>query len=249
MTTNAENTIATSAETPVSPAMNFPIVPQDSTDVLSKEATEHVKALDTLVKDLARNFVKIGFELNAINSNKYYKELGFKTFDDFVKVQYGFSRSSAYNFINVALKYCVRDDNQNPTKLLKKEYLKFSSSQLVAMLHMNEDEIIKIDPKTSVKEIKKLEKEMNAVKQSTDDEGGGEDEENKIESKKTKPNLRDTIIPVVRINMAKGMTWDEAVTEATKRVCETYLSPERREKDGKNYQIEINIIYPDESAV
>ena len=60
---------------------------------------------------------------------------------------------------------------------------------------------------------------------------------------------QDTIIPVVRINMAKGMTWDEAVTEATKRVCETYLSSERREKDGKNYQIEINIIYPDESAV
>ena len=90
---------------------------------------------------------------------------------------------------------------------------------------------------------------MNAVKQSTDGEDGGEDEENKTESKKTKPNLRDTIIPVVRINMAKGMTWDEAVTEATKRVCETYLSPERREKDGKNYQIEINIIYPDESVV
>ena len=79
MTTNAENTIATSAETSVSPAMNLPDVPQESADVLSKEATEHVKKLDSLVKDLARNFVKIGFELNAINSNKYYKELGFKT--------------------------------------------------------------------------------------------------------------------------------------------------------------------------
>ena len=57
MTTNAENTIATSAETPVFPAINLSDVPQESTDVLSKEATEHVKALDILVKDLARNFV------------------------------------------------------------------------------------------------------------------------------------------------------------------------------------------------
>lgn len=230
--------------------MNPPVETEKTADIVSKEVTEHIKTLDKLVKDLARNFVKIGIELHAINKDKCYKALGFKTFEDFIKSQYGFSRASAYNFINVALKYCVRDENDKPTPLLKKEYQKFSSSQLVAMLRLNEDEIVTIDPKTSIKEIKKIEKAHSEESStSTDSDDSGEDDKGEEPKEKKKGNLRDTIVPVVRINMAKGMTWGEVVTEATKKVCEHYLSAERRSSDGKNYQIEINIIYPDESNI
>lgn len=251
MTTNMiEGAVATNETTILSGAVNAPVESTKTNDILSKEITEHIKTLDTLIKDLAKNFVKIGFELHCINSNKYYKELGFKTFDDFVKTQYGFSRSTAYNFINVMQKYCVRDDHNAPTKLLKKEYQKYSSSQLVAMLHLNEDAIAQIDPKTSIREIKKLEKSLSQESEAENSDDGSEETSAKEEPKKSKPNFRDTTLPVFRTNMVRGMTWDEAVTDAVKRVCESYLTSERREKDGKNYQIEINIVYPiDESIV
>lgn len=86
-------------------AMNPPAVKDPAADIVSAEATDRVKILDGLVKDLTKNFVKIGFELYEIQRKKLYKELGFKTFEDFAKCQFGFSRSSAYNFINVCTKY------------------------------------------------------------------------------------------------------------------------------------------------
>ena len=240
------------------PSVEKPEVPEGFTapttsteaDIVSKEATEHVKALDTLVKDLTKNFVKIGYELLAIQQKKLYKELGFKTFDDFVKIQYGFSRSSAYNFINVCVKYSVRDDAEQPTKLLKKEYSKFSSSQLVAMLKLNDEAIAQVDPSATVKDIKKLAQGVT----DEDTENTGDTEESIEESgsgkeKKEKKNVRDVNIPVMRLNMATGATWDSVVTEAIRKVCEPYLNDARRQTDGRNYKIEINIVYPDESAM
>ena len=143
--TNSPASASTDTKTSVTPNVMNPPVSKDSTpDVLSKEFSERIKTLDTLVKDLTKNFVKIGYELVLIRQKKLYKELDFKTFEDFVQTQYGFSRSSAYNFINVCLKYSVKDDAGQPTKLLSKEYAKFSSSQLVAMLKLNDEAIAQV---------------------------------------------------------------------------------------------------------
>lgn len=102
--TNSSASASTDTETSVTPNVMNPPAPSDSDpDVLSKELSERIKTLDTLVKDLTKNFVKIGYELVLIRQKKLYKELDFKTFEDFVQTQYGFSRSSAYNFINVTI--------------------------------------------------------------------------------------------------------------------------------------------------
>ena len=99
---NSPASASTDTETSVTPnVMNPPVSKDNNTDVLSKELSERIKTLDTLVKDLTKNFVKIGYELVLIRQKKLYKELDFKTFEDFVQTQYGFSRSSAYNFIKV----------------------------------------------------------------------------------------------------------------------------------------------------
>lgn len=240
---NSSASASTDTETSVtSDVMNPPVSKDSNPDVLSKELSERIKTLDTLVKDLTKNFVKIGYELVLIRQKKLYKELDFKTFEDFVQTQYGFSRSSAYNFINVCLKYSVKDDAGQPTKLLSKEYAKFSSSQLVAMLKLNDEAIAQVDPNTTIKEIKKL----LASKISEEDE---ENENADKKEKKEKKNVRDMNIPVMRLNMAIGATWESVVTDAIRKVCEPFLNDERRTADGKAYKIEINIVYPDESAM
>jgi len=240
---NSPASASTDTETSVTPNVMNPLVSKDSnTDVLSKELSERIKTLDTLVKDLTKNFVKIGYELVLIRQKKLYKELDFKTFEDFVQTQYGFSRSSAYNFINVCLKYSVKDDAGQPTKLLSKEYAKFSSSQLVAMLKLNDEVIAQVDPNATIKDIKKL----SASKTSEEVE---ENEDADKKEKKEKKNVRDMNIPVMRLNMATGATWESVVTDAIRKVCEPFLNDERRAADGKAYKIEINIVYPDESAM
>lgn len=230
-------------------AMNPPAT-KTEVDVVSQETTDRIKILDGLVRDLATNFVKIGFELLQFQQKKLYKELGFKTFEEFVKGQYGFSRSSAYNFINVCNKYSIHDDAGLPTKLLKKDYRKFTCSQLVAMLKLNDEAIAQVDPSSTIKEIKKLATSQTAEETATEeDAASGESESTKDKDKKEKKNVRDINIPVMRLSMATGLTWEDAVNEKVKKVCEHYLNDERRAKDGKQYKIEINIIYPDESAM
>ena len=233
--TNSPASASTDTKTSVTPnVMNPPASKDSSPDVLSKELSERIKTLDTLVKDLTKNFVKIGYELVLIRQKKLYKELDFKTFEDFVQTQYGFSRSSAYNFINVCLKYSVKDDAGQPTKLLSKEYAKFSSSQLVAMLKLNDEAIAQVDSNATIKDIKKL---------------FASEKKEKKKEKKEKKSVRDMNIPVMRLNMATGATWESVVTDAIRKVCEPFLNDERRAADGKAYKIEINIVYPDESAM
>ena len=230
-------------------AMNPPAT-KTEVDVVSQETTDRIKILDGLVRDLATNFVKIGFELLQFQQKKLYKELGFKTFEEFVKGQYGFSRSSAYNFINVCNKYSIHDDAGLPTKLLKKDYRKFTCSQLVAMLKLNDEAIAQVDPSSTIKEIKKLATSQTAEETATEeDAASGEPETTKDKDKKEKKNVRDTNIPDMRLRMATGLTWEDVVNEKVKKICEHYLNDERRAKDGKQYKIEINIIYPDESAM
>lgn len=229
-------------------AMNPPAVKDPAVDVVSAEATDRVKILDDLVKDLTKNFIKIGFELYQIQSKKLYKELGFKTFEDFTKAQFGFSRSSAYNFINVCVKYSIHDNDGFPTKNLKREYAKFSSSQLVQMLRLNEEAIAQIDPAATIKEIKQIGKAQTADNAPDDSEAEKPAEEEKKE-KKEKKNTRDTNIPVMRLVMGTGLTWDSTMTEKVKKACQHYLVDERRELDGKQYKLEVSIIWPDESAM
>lgn len=230
-------------------SINTPLEPKKN-NVVSVEATDRMRLLDGLVRDLTKNFVKIGFELYHINKKRLYKELGYKTFEEFAKVEFGFSKSSAYNFINVCVKYCARDDSGEPMKLLKREYQKFSSSQLITMLRMNEEIIQQIDPKKSVKEIQQMEKK-HATPLEVESSNSDSDDSNISESsgKKEKKNVRDVSIPVMRFNMAKGQTWEEVITETTKKVCMTYLNDDKRKKDGRDYAIEVNIVYTDKSAM
>lgn len=227
----------------------------DGKSVLSAEVTGSLKALDKLFRDEAKNFVAIGYELYWFQQTKKYKELGYNKFEDFIVSEMKLSKSAAYNFINVCAKFSVRGDDGKPTKVLAKEYSRYSSSQLVVMLSLDKDKIISIDPETSTREIKKLtaSKKTVALSDSSDSDfdASGDDsgEIDASNSKKVKKNVRDATIPVFRISMATGTNWADVCKEDIRKVCETYLNDEKRAADGNDYRIEICITYPDKSAI
>ena len=116
------------------------------------------------------------------------------------------------------------------------------------MLRLNDEAIAQIDPSATIKEIKQIGKAQTeeAAPDDSEEEEAAEDEK---KEKKEKKNVRDTNIPVMRLLMASGLTWDSTVSDKVKKMCEHYLTDERRELDGKQYKLEINIVYPDESAM
>lgn len=216
--------------------------------VIPKEITDRLKNLDKLFLDATRNYVKIGYELYGFQQSKDYKALGFKTFDEFMKSQYSLSRSAGYNFIKVCVKYSVKDEDKKPTNILAKEYTKYSASQLVAMLSLDESEIVNIDPDKSVREIKKLTKsDSNYDSEFTADDVApdGNDCETPTESGKPKVSSRDTNIPVFRLNFGTGSTWESVVNDKNRKLMESYLDDDKRKADGKDYRIELNIVYLD----
>lgn len=244
-----------------------PINPPAKKDSLPKnivpaEVKDRQVELDKLFKDVVRNFIRIGFHLLHFQQTKEFKALGYSRFEDFVKSEYSLSKSTAYNFIKCCVKYSVKDDEGKPTTILAKEYAKYSISQLIALLGMNEDFIAQTDPTKTAREIK------NEIKRSLTTDGyfdpdtgknydafGNEipdkpesDPENP-DGKAKKKNARDMTIPVMRISMARGQTWEEVITDKVRDACVRYLSDEKRAEDGNDYMIELCITYPDKTAI
>lgn len=241
-------------ETVVTAAMNPPEITENKKVLtVSKETNERCKVIEKLFRDLSRNFVGIGYELFTFRQDKAYKELGYKTFDEFVKCEFHLSRSAAYNFINVCVKFSVRDEKDQPTRVLGKEYSKYSSSQLIAMLSLDKDDLIMIDPDKTVKQIQQLtKKSKNEPDVYFDPVTGDESLEDGTpvdDSKPKKRNVRDITIPVIRLSMGTGRTWDDISSDTIRKACDAYLSDEKRTLDGNDYKIEVCIVYPDKTAI
>lgn len=232
-------------------SMNPPEKEKTPKNIVPAEILDRQKELDNLFRDVTKNFIRIGFHLLHFKETKEYKALGYSRFDDFVKSEYSLSKSTAYNFINVCVKYSAKDSDGRPTRIIAKEYQKYTSSQLVAMLRMNEDAIAQVDPEKTAREIKKeLKASTNydgEFNPESDDYSGNPD--NDKEEKPKKKNSRDITVPVMRLSMAKGQTWDDVVTDKVRTVCNTYLNDDKRVADGNDYSIEICIVYPDKSAI
>lgn len=242
-------------DTAVATAMNPPEATDSSKKVLtvSKETNERCKSIEKLFRDLSKNFVGIGYELFTFRQDKAYKELGYKNFDEFVKCEFHLSRSAAYNFINVCVKFSVRDEKDQPTRVLGKEYSKYSSSQLIAMLSLDKDDLIMIDPDKTIKQIQQLTKKSKGETITYfDPETGEESLEDGTpvdDAKPKKRNVRDITIPVIRLSMGTGRTWDDISSDKIRKACEMYLSDEKRTADGNDYKIEVCIVYPDKTAI
>lgn len=221
---------------------------------ISAETMDGLKAIDRLFRNTTKNFVEIGFELYRFQKRKAYKELGFKTFDELIHTQFKLSRSAAYNFIKVCVRFSVKGEDGEPSKVLAKEYSRYTCSQLTAMLGLDDEVILNVDAEASVREIKKLTKKPDKESSSNEVDLEEDTDESEVEvdsadGKPKKRNTRDMTVPMFRLSMASGLSWDEVVTDITRKVCETYLTDERRKADGNDYKIEICITYPDKSSI
>lgn len=113
--------------------------------------------------DIAHSFVYIGFLLAECDYYETYKEWGYSSIHEYALDQFGFKKSSTYNFINICKQFS--DNEQNAKNLnfpyamtIKGDYREFNYSQLVEMLSMNEKQRSQVTPDMSVKQIREVKK-------------------------------------------------------------------------------------------
>jgi hypothetical protein len=100
----------------------------------------------------ARNFVAIGFYLKDIRDNETYLKGGYDSIWAFALDRLQMSKSTVSRFMAINDRFSV--DGNSP--VLMDKYLDYGSGKLQEMLTMTDEEIEKIDPDTTVKEIRKI---------------------------------------------------------------------------------------------
>lgn len=100
-------------------------------------------------------FISIAVSLFGIYQHELYKEKNYANIYDFAFEQFGLSKTNVCNYLNIVKNFGMKDENDKDKdfKGLKAKYEKFSSSQLISMLKLNEQLREEITPDMSVREI------------------------------------------------------------------------------------------------
>ena len=118
-----------------------------------------------IIKDeslkVQKSFVKIGWYLKHIRDNELYKENGYNSVWECAADQLGYSQSTASRFINICEKFSK--DHNSPE--LDTKYAGFDKSQMIEMLPMEPEQLDKVTPDMTVKQIRDIKAEGKELKE------------------------------------------------------------------------------------
>lgn len=123
--------------------------------------------INNCINEVKENYLKLGKLFDYVVRKQYYKQLDYKSFEEFIEGEYGFSRSTGKNFIAIYRKFAkAEDDSFNTCYIeLKPEYKDYNMSQLVELVAVSEDKIKEFKPTMSVKAIRENKAYLKAKEQ------------------------------------------------------------------------------------
>ena len=125
-----------------------------------KDSLEIIK--DESVK-IQKSFVKIGWYLKHIKDDELYKEDGYANINECAADQLGYSQSTVSRLINICEKF---SKNHNSPELDDK-YAGFDKSQMIEMLPMEPEQLERVKPDMTVKQIRDIKDEGKISKNDT----------------------------------------------------------------------------------
>lgn len=126
---------------------------KDSLDVIKDESVK-----------IQKSFVKIGWYLKHIRDDKLYMEDGYANIYECAADQFGYSQSTVSRFINICEKFSK--DKNSPE--LDDRYAGFDKSQMIEMLPLEQEELEKVTPEMTVKEIREVKEDRKKKSESPD---------------------------------------------------------------------------------
>lgn len=117
---------------------------------------------------MRQHYFRLGFHLREFDKCKYYFCFGYSCLADFASVNLGMDASAVSRCISVFEKFCKWND-YHPTMFMQEEYEDFSYSQLVEMVSIKDDDLLRrIKPDMSVREIREFKKRKNVSRENED---------------------------------------------------------------------------------
>ena len=106
------------------------------------------------LRNIAEDFVTIGFRLRQIKDAEAYRQEGYTSINDFAKKEYGLSESTVSRFIAINMRF---SEGGYSDRLLS-EYVSFGSGKLSEMLTLSDEDCRLITEKTTIATIREIKK-------------------------------------------------------------------------------------------
>lgn len=111
------------------------------------------------VSDLKTYYIKLGFHLHEFESYRYHTVLGFRDIFEFAEANLHMDKSSVSRCISVWKRFSLCNSGSYVRTMFPDErYKDYSYSQLCEMVSMKDDDLRKVKPDMSVRQIRELKK-------------------------------------------------------------------------------------------
>lgn len=130
--------------------------------ISSLDLNHYTDKIKDSVDRISKEFYFIGFYLWEINHFKAYKNNGFDNIYDYAAAELKFNKSSVYNFIGIINKFAEFQGGY-PRFGSTKKFEEYNYSQMCEMLSLSDENINKIKPDMTIKEIRSIKKELKVV--------------------------------------------------------------------------------------
>lgn len=158
------------------------------------EYNQNIGKIKKFLIDAAMDFCAVGYYLKEIRDKEQYKEAGYNSIWECAQAEFGLSKSAASRHMTMNDMYSVGGNSAE----LDKKYISFNKSQLQEMLSLPESEREKVTPATTVTEIRKLNPNSKASKESVatsqqPEPDKPDEKQSIIKEEKVKPHERGCI--------------------------------------------------------
>lgn len=112
--------------------------------------------MKTSLNNVKKEFIKIGFCLYWIKRKNLYDCSNYQNIYEYALNEFNISRGTCNEYINIAERFCKRDDHRLIIPELQEEYSNYSSSQLALMQRMDNSQLEKVNENMTIREMKDL---------------------------------------------------------------------------------------------
>lgn len=133
---------------------------QVSVVVANKQSiTKHLKSLDGAFDTVKKAFFTIGFNLYWFDDTGAFQQIGkkeYKSISDFAKDRYGLSKTTTYSYLSVIKRFGKINPETGEVDALQDEYKAYSSTALIVMSGMTDEQLARCTADMKVKQLKAI---------------------------------------------------------------------------------------------
>lgn len=144
----------------------------------SRSVAKHLKSLDNAFSAVKKAFFTIAFVLNWFNDTGAFQQVdgkAYATIADFAKDRYGISRATTYQYLSVVRKFGIANPKTGEIDAIRDEYRNYSSTALIVMSGMNDEQLSVCDSSMKVSQLKSIRDSFYLEFESVPEDGKDKD--------------------------------------------------------------------------